>query len=210
MYLFSRRARLAPGNTRDAMTWATSITEKVNQIVGLNTSLFAQTYSPEVGTLVWSTFVPDLATLESANDKLLVDDSYVSMADEGAKFAQGGVDDALLQIISGEPDTNRQIEYATTVQAVCASGNLIRGVELGVEIAQRAKKITGRPTSFGASQTGVYGAVGWIALYDSVDQVQKADTALATDKGFAELLDKEASKAYLAGVSTQTLYRRVV
>ena len=75
---------------------------------------------------------------------------------------------------------------------------------------ERAKKITGRPTSFGVSQTGVYGAVGWIALYDSVDQVQKADTALATDKGFAELLDKEASKAYLAGVSTQTLHRRVV
>ena len=85
-----------------------------------------------------------------------------------------------------------------------------KGIELGVEIAQRAKKITGRPTSFGASQTGVYGAVGWIALYDSVDQVQKAEEALAADKGFAELLDKEASKAYLAGVSTQTLHRRVI
>ena len=67
----------------------------------------------------------------------------------------------------------------------------------------------GRPTSFGAAQTGVYGAVGWITLYDSVDQVQTADAALAADKGFAELLDKEASKAYLAGVSTQTLYREL-
>ena len=66
MYLFSRRARLAPGNTHDSMAWATSITEKVNQIVSLNTGLFAQTFSPEVGTLVWSTFVPDLATLEPA------------------------------------------------------------------------------------------------------------------------------------------------
>src|ERR1700726_4479344 len=104
MYLFSRRARLAPGNTRAAMTWATSITEKVNQIVGLNTSLFAQTFSPEVGTLVWRTFVPNLATLESANDKLLVDDGYVSMVDDGAKFAQGGVDDSFLQLVAGEAD----------------------------------------------------------------------------------------------------------
>ena len=86
----------------------------------------------------------------------------------------------------------------------------VRGIELGVEIAQRAKKIMGRPTSFGAAQTGVYGAVEWITLYDSVDQVQKADEALAADKGFAELLDKEASKAYLAGDSTQTLHRRVI
>ena len=51
MYLFSRRARLAPGNTRAAMTWATGITEKANQITGLNIGLFASTFSPDVGAL---------------------------------------------------------------------------------------------------------------------------------------------------------------
>jgi len=46
MYLFSRQAQLAPGNTRAAMTWATGITEKVNQITGLEVSLFSLTFSP--------------------------------------------------------------------------------------------------------------------------------------------------------------------
>src|SRR5436190_19102365 len=81
MYLFSRRARLSPGNTREAMAWATAITEKVNQISGLPVSLFTQVFSPGVGTLVWSTFVPDLATLEAATDKLNTDDGYISMGD---------------------------------------------------------------------------------------------------------------------------------
>ena len=154
MYLFTRRVRLAPGNTRAAMTWATEITEKVNEITGLNVRLYASTFSPEVGALSWSTFVPDLATLEAANDKLLVDDAYVSMVDAGAKFAHGGADDALSQIIHGAPDATRQIEYVTTVQTVCASGSLTKGIELAVEIAQRAEKTMGTPVLVATGTTG--------------------------------------------------------
>jgi hypothetical protein len=212
MYLFSRRARLAPGNTRAAMTWATSITEKVNQIVGLNTSLFAQTFSPEVGTLVWSTFVPDLATLESANDKLLVDDSYVSMVDAGAKFAQGSIDDTLLQLISGEPDPNRQVEYATTVQSVCASGSLARGIELGVEIAERAKKIIGLPVLFATAATGNYGAVAWITGYTDIHELETSQQALAADTKFGEFIDKSVRGVYTEEptVTQSLMYRRIV
>ena len=211
MYLFSRRARLAPGNTRAAMTWATSITEKVNQIVSLNTSLFAQSYSPEVGTLVWSTFVPDLATLESANDKLLVDDGYVSMVDAGAKFSQGGVDDSLLQLITGDPDPNRQVEYATTVQTVCASGSIARGVELGVEIAQRAEKIIGIPVMFATASTGPYGAVAWITGYADVQELETANNKLAADTKFGEFVDKNVRGVYAEDpAATESLmYRHI-
>jgi hypothetical protein len=73
MYLFSRRVRLAAGNTRAAMEWALGQTEKVNRITGLPISLYAQVFSPEVGAIGWSTFVPDLATLEAAGDKLQVE-----------------------------------------------------------------------------------------------------------------------------------------
>jgi hypothetical protein len=212
MYLFSRRARLAPGNTREAMTWATSITEKVNQIASLNTSLFAQTYSPEVGTLVWSTFVPDLATLESANDKLLVDDGYVSMVDAGAKFSQGGVDDTLLQLVSGDPDPNRQVDYATTVQSVCASGSIAKGIELGVEIAQRAEKVIGLPVMFATAATGPYGAVAWITGYADVQELETANAKLAADTKFGEFVDKSVRGVYAedAALTESLMYRRIV
>jgi hypothetical protein len=211
MYLFSRRARLAPGNTRDGMSWATSITEKVNQIISLNTSLFAQTFSPEVGTLVWSTFVPDLATLESANDKLLVDDGYVAMVDAGAKFSTGNIDDTLLQIISGDPDPNRQVEYATTIQTVCASGSLTKGIELGVEIAQRAEKVIGAPVMFATSATGPYGAVAWITGYADVHALEAANAALAADTKFGEFVDKGVRGVYADDplASESLMYRRI-
>jgi hypothetical protein len=212
MYLFSRRARLAPGNTRAAMAWATGITEKANQITGLNIGLFAPTFSPGVGTLSWSTFVPDLPTIEAANDKLLVDDAYVSMLDAGAKFALGGADDALLQIVHGAPDPSRQIEYATTVQTVCASGSLTKGVELGIEIAQRAEKSLGTPVLFATATTGSYGAVSWISGYADAHALEKSQQALAADAKFAEFVDKSVKGVYVDDPSQtqQRILRRIM
>ncbi len=211
MYLFSRRARLAPGNTRAAMTWATSITEKVNQITGLNVSLFALTFSPEVGTLSWSTFVPDLPTLEAATDKLLVDDAYVSMVDAGAKFAQGGADDVLVQIVSGEVDPNRQVEYATVVQTTCATGSVTKGIELGIDIAQRAEKALGVPVLFGTGVTGNYGAVSWLSGYADAAALEKSQQALAADAKFAEFVDKSTRGVYAEdpSASQQVIWRRI-
>jgi hypothetical protein len=183
----------------------------VNQIVSLNTSLFAQTYSPEVGTLVWSTFVPDLATLESANDKLLVDDGYVSMVGAGAKFSQGSIDDTLLQVITGDPDPNRQVEYATTIQAVCATGSVARGMELGVEIAQRAEKVVGIPVMFATAATGPYGAVAWITGYADVHELEAANQKLAADTKFGEFVDKNVRGVYAEDPATteSLMYRRI-
>ncbi len=212
MYLFSRRARLAPGNTRAAMTWATEVTEKANKISGLNVSLFSLTFSPEIGTLVWSAFVPDLATLEAANDKLLVDEGYVSLVDQGAKFALGGADDALLQIVHGEVDPNRQIEYVTSVQTVCANGSVARGIELGVEIAQRVEKTIGLPGLFATAMTGSYGAVSWITGYADIREMERTQQALAADTKFGEFVDKNVRGVYVESPSEtrQLIYRRIV
>jgi hypothetical protein len=85
---------------------------------------------------------------------------------------------------------------------------MARGIALGVEIAQRAERITGRPTSFSIAETGAYGAVEWAGFADSVEQLQAARQALAADQEFAQLLDSEASTAYLPE-ATQVMYRRI-
>ena len=211
-YLFTRRARLAPGNLLDSMAWSAKITEKVNAISELQVNLWTAVFSPKQGTLSWTCTVEDLVQLETSEAKLLADSGYISLVEEGARFGDDqGVDDALVNLVLADPDAaSGERQYATVVTAVVAPGSFTRGIELWVDIAQKAKKITGRPTSFGVSQTGMYGEVGWIALYDSVDQVQSAAEALAADTSFSALLDKDASKAYLAGQSTQTVHRRIV
>jgi hypothetical protein len=211
MYLFSRSVQLGAGHLVESMTWSASVTEKVNQISELEVSLWTTVFSPGLGTLVWTAAVEELAALEASEAKMMADSGYLSLVEEGAKFNSGqAIDDGLLQLIYADADAaNTQAQYATTVAAVLAPGHSAQGIELGVDIAQRAKKITGRPTSFGAAVTGPYGAVEWITLYDSVEQMQKAGEAIAADADFNKVVDKEAGKAYQTG-ATQRAFRRII
>jgi hypothetical protein len=209
-YLFSRRGRLAPGSVVDAMTWAAKITEKVNTISEVPVTLWTTEFSPQVGTLSWTALVEDLSQLRALDAKLMADNGYLSLVEEGARYtSDGGLDDGLVRLIHVDPDAVTG-EYASAVTATIIPGSFVKGIEVGVEIAQRAKAVTGRPTLFGESQTGVYGEVGWIVLYDSVDEVQAAGQALGSSVEFGQYLDEHASKAYIAGMSTQTIFRKVM
>jgi hypothetical protein len=182
----------------------------VNQITALNVSLYSQVFSPEVGTLVWTAMIPDLEALEAANDKLLADDGYISMIDEGATLLDGSLDDSLAQIVYGQPDPNRQVEYATTVQAVCVPGRFARGVELGIEIAQRVEKITGNPMLFTSTATGQYGGVTWINTHPDIRSLEAEEAALAADTSFGEFVDRETASVYSAdALPTQLMFRRL-
>jgi hypothetical protein len=211
MYMFSRQIRIDGGHGREAMAWALEQTEKATKITGLPMGLFTQVFSPDVGTIGWSTFVPDLATLEAAGDKLNADDAFMSATEQGAALTIGGADDALAQVIHGEPDPNREIEYATVVRAACAAGNVTRGMEVGAEIAQRAEKITGTPTLFVADVTGTYGGVGWVTGHANVQAIEATQQALAADSSFGKYVDKEAASVYAdePSLTTQLIYRRL-
>jgi hypothetical protein len=211
MYLFSRRIRLGPGNTRASMEWALEQTKSVTNITGLQVSLFMQVYSPEVGAVAWSTFVPDLATLEAAGDKLNADDAFAAAVDKGSSFTVGGADDLLAQVVYGEPDPTREIQYVTAVQTVCANGNLGRGMELGIKLAQRAEKLIGTPTLFLANATGSYGSVGWITGHENAQALEASQQALASDEDWVTYIDKNVGGVYTDEPShtTQLIFRRL-
>ena len=126
-YLFSRRGRLAPGNVVDAMTWAAKITEKVNAISEIPVTLWTTEFSPQVGTLSWTTVVEDLSQLTNLDAKLMADSGYLSLIEEGARYtSDAGLDDGLVQLIHADPDTGIG-EYASVVQATIAPDNLPEG-----------------------------------------------------------------------------------
>jgi hypothetical protein len=211
MYLFNRQIRFGPGKTREQMEWALEQTERANQITDLQVSLYMEVYSPQVGAVGWSTFVPDLAALEAAGDKLTADDSFVAATDKGAAMTVGGASDSLAQVIYGEPDPSRQIEYVTVVRAVCATGNVARGLEAGVELAQRAEKIMSTPSLFLADVTGNFGGVAWASGYENVQALEAAQQSLASDESWAKFVDKATTGVYAEepSLTTQTIYRRL-
>jgi hypothetical protein len=212
MYLFSRTGRLAGGDTRKAMEWALEVTDLATKVSGLPVALYTSVFSPEAGTLVWSTFVPDLAALEAAGDKLQADDGFVGSSDRGAKHLEGGFDDGLFQVLHGAPDPGRTVEYVTAVQSACANGNFAKGVEVGIEIAQRAERLTGTPTLFVSAATGPFGGVGWLTGFSDIAAMEAGQAALQSDPDWLAYLDSDASAAYVEdpGATEQRIYRRIV
>ncbi|HET7652393.1 MAG TPA: hypothetical protein VFK42_05095 [Acidimicrobiales bacterium] len=211
MYLFSRTARLQAGRTRESMAWAVGITEKVNQITSLNVGLWTTALSPGVGTLSWSTVVENLTQLEDAEAKLMVDDGYVDLVDQGAQFSSGeAVNDLVGQIVSGELDPARRPTHAAVVSATLAPGGFAKGVEAGIEIADRATKLSGLPTVFMIASTGEYGGVAWLTTASSLEELERGEQATNGDPEFIRYIDEVASKVYQAQGTTQTLFRRLV
>jgi hypothetical protein len=212
MYMFTRRGRLTGTNIRGAVAWATESAQRVTQVTGINVSLWMRMFSPDVGTIAFGTFVPDLATLEAGNDKMMVDDGLMRLYDKGSEFLiPGSVTDRLATVITGQPDATRPIEYTALVEATMAAGKLEEGISVGVEIAERAAKITGVPTMFVAGTTGNYGAVAWLTGYVTVSELEQAERALNTERSFVEFLDKKAKGVYndTPGTVTQVVYRRI-
>lgn len=211
MYLFSRRARLARGKTQQALEFAMQLRESASRISGLEVRLSALTFSGEVGTLVWSTFVPTLAALQAANDRLQTDDKYLSALDRGAALIDGNPEDTLFQIVHGEPDPTRDIEYVTAVRTVCEGGKLARGLAVGIEVAQRAEKITGAATLFATEASGTFGGVAWFTGHANIEELERNSQALASDPSWLEFLDDEAGDVYSddLAATTQQIYRRL-
>lgn len=210
MYLFTRTAHLAPGNPTPGITWAAEVCTKVHQLTDQTIQLWTTMYSPGVGTLVWSAWFDDLPTLERVSDKLQTDGGYQHMLDDAKELFVDSIDDALMEPVSGEPDPARSIQYVTGVNAVPASGSIMRAMGKGVEIAERVESTTGQPTMFLRTLTGPYGGVGWITAYESISSVQVSESAIAADEEFLRLVD-ESGDCFQDDpqLTQQVIYRRL-
>ncbi len=161
----------------------------VKESTGHEFQLYARTLSPEWGTVSWTSWWEDLATLESTFTKLVADKTYNEAAASGREFVVGGLDDSLVQSITDLPEAPGAARYVGSIQAVAAQGNYVRAFGAGVQIAEKAGAITGAPTMFVQRLTGPYGAVGWFSAFDDLAHFESANTKLGADPEFAQFLD---------------------
>jgi hypothetical protein len=210
MYLFSRRTRLAGGHGTAGVEWAVGIAAKVTEITGHEVQVWANAYSPGYGTISWTAWFENLSALESMGDQLTAEKSYLDMADAGAGFTEGGLDDGVMQPLYGAPDPERPIEYVSGATALIAGGNFERAIGLSIEMVQHGERVAGIPGMFLRALTGPYGSVGWLTGYENIAELERANDALAADPDMLRLIDG-SNGCFLdeAGAAQTTLYRKL-
>ena len=212
MYLFSRTIRLSGVKGQEAIGWATRLTGVVKNVSGLDVGLWHTLFSGQVGTLSWTTFVPDMAALEGAFAKLDADAGLNELVEQGDEYViQGTLSDVMANVIYGQPDPSRNVNYASVVATTIKAGKFARGYSLGVEIAQTAEKITGLPSLFVANSTGDYAGVAWVSGFTDIAELERAQNELNESQAFVGLLDSEIAGVYndQPGAAPRTLYRKI-
>src|SRR6476620_9167902 len=189
MYLFTRRVQLG-GAGPAGLEWAVGVRERVDQIIDLDVGLWASAYSDGFGTVSFSSFAPDLASLEAANDALGADKGFLALAAQGGDLSQG-TDDALREIVHGTPDPSAEPQYISVINAVAANGHIAKAMTAAVELAQQSEKITGVPSLVTSNVTGPYGGITWISAYPNIAAFDAGRQAMAEDTGWPAFVDEQ-------------------
>ena len=207
MYLFSRQTRIAGP---DGLEWAVNIGQRAADISSHPIDLWGTVYSAGFGSVSWTAWFEDMASLESFGDTLNGNEEYQGLAAQGRELTEGGLDDQLMQLLAGEVDPERDPQYVNGVTAVPAGGNIERAMTAGVEIAERASKITGQNTLLLRGMTGPYGGIGWLTGYETIADLQAAQDALAGDASWVKYLDTTGGAFVEDAAMTQsTIYRKL-
>ena len=211
MYLFTRTARIAQeGRVVDKLGYAVELTAVVSEATGVPMGLHAAQMSPGVGTVVWSIFSEDLATLEAAGDRLAADDIQDFIATRGVGAFVDGMDDTLYEVLHGTPDPDRQVDYVAGVAAQIGPGKIRQGIGLGIELAEKSSAISGQDVFFVSAMSGLFGGVGWLTAYPDITALQEGQRAVFSDPAMLDLIDGPAADTFPSTGTTSTIYRRLV
>jgi hypothetical protein len=201
MYLFSRSRHLNTASARQSIASAIEGAGLVNNITGMEFSVWTTFASPDVGRLVWSAMFEHLEDFQVAGQKLGESDEWNDWIENSDKLYEGPAEDALIQLVHGTPDPERTVNFVAVTTAVCANGKLGAGMAAGIEVAETATKITGTPVIFGAARTGPYGGVVWFGGAESMRETEEVEAALFADPSWVQLVDQNGS-SFQAGAET--------
>jgi len=208
MYLFSRSARIDPEHVTKALEWTGEITETARKITGRQVDAWTAALSPELGTVVWTSWADSLAQILAAGDALAADSAYMKATEKGADYFDGPITDTVAALVHGDVDLDdNAFEYVGVATATLANGRLQDGMAAGIEIADHVTKVTGDNTLFVVNTTGIFGAVAWLTPNADAAALDAGESALMADAGWLPLLDR------LGGVfnpgAAQSIFRRI-
>lgn len=209
--IFFQRMLTARGPADEVAAWAVEITELVKEKSDLDISLWQGLFGFPVGTLAWSTRVPNLTELEHAMDGLAGEKAYNDLAARATDWVDTPPQDSLLRLVhAAGPEYQRGDvgTYSEITLAVPAEGKMRKATEFGTQISDLHSRITHSAVLFANSAYGAFGELRWMAMYDSATAVDTAAEIIAKDDEYVAALD-EAGDLFVEGSGQRGLARRI-
>lgn len=200
------------GPPAEVVPWAQEITERVNEKTEFDASLWQGLFGGALGTLAWSSMVPNLTALEAGMDTLAGDAAFLDLQSRAQDWVPTPGEDRLLRMVhsaGGEYDRPGVGAYAEGTVAVPAEGKLTDAGAFGVEISDLHAQLTHASVLFCTNEYGPFGQMVWLALYDSAAAVDDAAELIAKDEDYTGKLDS-AGDLFVNGLAQRTLARRIL
>jgi hypothetical protein len=209
MYLFSRLATLR-GNERNSMAWAAKINGYVDAHSDHDLTLWRADFGHPVGTVAWAAWVESHAALNAGFAKLVEDDGYFDLLDEGQEFLAEAPEDFFRQALHGSPgEAAPPVGAVSTVTtAVVAGGRYDQGISWGIEMAQLVEEVTKLTTVFLLDSYGTFGQVTWLTGAPDLAAADAASEAINSNDKYMKRLG-DAGELFVPGSGQRRLMTRI-
>lgn len=205
--MFSRQRIANPASGRAATAFVMEVTQRVRELTGRDIHVWMSSFSGPVNRFSFTTLLEHLDELETTFEKLGADNGYGDFVEKGAAMFLGTPEDTLLQVLHGAPLAEMPA-YSTVTIAEARPDALMSGVELGIEIAQKATEVSGNPTMFVHAVTGPYAGCAWLTGVPDLTTLETSEATLMGNADWLALLER-AGDCYQPGARSE-VWRRLV
>lgn len=209
MYQFARVLTLQ-GDTRETMAWAVEITGHVNDLTGLDVSLWGSVFGYPVGTVAWSAIVEGRAQLAEETAKLAGSNDYLDFVMKAEDWVENPAEDIFRRIVHGGPGDEPPAvgAVASVTQAVAATGKMPEAVAWAIGMADHATSVSGVPVSLGVNAYNDFGGMAFISTQPDMAAADAAAEAVQGDDGYIERIGRSAG-LFVDGSAHQSLLQRL-
>ncbi len=192
MFLYSRGLTLG-GSPRQALPWASQITDYVNANSALDVSLWNADFGQPVGTVVWNCMVESQAALAEAAMSLAGQDGYLDLVEAAADLVLAPAEDQLASLVHGEVTEPPALgSVALVTEATAVVDRIGDTLAWSVDIAQHVQSVTGNPVSVWSNLYGQMGRMAFISVVPDMATMDAGQVATNADTGYFDRLAKSA------------------
>jgi hypothetical protein len=111
----------------------------------------------------------------------------------------------LVEVIAVTGEATAPKQFVSATSAVLTGRNISKAVAWSCEVAEHVTKITGHSGMVGMSAAGAMFQVGWLASYDTPQELDAVNAAVSGDAGYNEMIDQAGNERWFVDGSIDRL-----